>query len=145
MSITKLTKMSLIMLFLLCLFPLGMSAQSNIKGTVSDKNGEPIIGATVRVVGTNAGTVTDIDGQFNIQAASNASLTVSYVGYETQTVGVNGRSFLNIVLAEDQATLDDVVVIGYGTMKKSDISGSVATVDQEAVMKRMPTNVAMAL
>ena len=145
MSSTKTSRFPLMLLFLLCLFPLGLAAQSNIKGTVSDKAGDPIIGATVRVVGENTGAVTDINGEFNIQAPSNASLTVSYVGYQTQTVKVSGRSNISVVLDEDFAMLNDVVVIGYGTMKKSDISGSVATVDQEAVMKRVPTNISQVL
>ena len=145
MSITKFMRMPLVLLFLLCLFPMGALAQGTVKGTVTDATGEPIIGATVRVRGTNAGVITDYNGDFSVQAASNATLDVSYVGYVTQSVAVNGRNNIQIVLQDDNAMLDDVVVVGYGTMRKSDISGSVATVDQEAVMKRMPTNIAMAL
>ncbi len=133
------------LLFLLCLLPMGAMAQSLVKGIVNDQNGEPIVGATVKVEGTNAGAITDLDGNFNIQAASNATLSVSYVGYVTQKVNVAGRSNIQITLVEDNATLNDVVVIGYGTMKKSDISGSVATVDQNAVMKRVPQNIGQAL
>ncbi|MBR6181468.1 MAG: TonB-dependent receptor [Prevotella sp.] len=145
MSITKFMRMPLVLLFLLCLFPMGALAQSTIKGTVTDATGEPIIGATVRVKGSNAGVITDYNGEFSVQAPSNATLDITYVGYLSQSVAVNGRNNLQIVLQDDNAMLEDVVVIGYGTMRKSDISGSVATVDQEAVMKRMPTNIAMAL
>ena len=81
----------LVLLFLLCLFPLGISAQSIVKGIVSDESGEPVIGATIRVVGTNEGTVTDLDGNFQVSAKSNAQLSVSYIGYVTQKVNVGGK------------------------------------------------------
>ena len=132
-------------LFLLCLFPMGALAQSLVKGTVNDEAGEPIIGATVKVQGTNTGAITDFNGNFQIQAASNATLNISYVGYVPQSVKVAGKTNITVVLKEDAQMLNDVVVVGYGTMKKSDISGSVATVDQEAVMKRVPTNIGQAL
>lgn len=132
-------------LFLLCLFPMGALAQGTVKGTVNDQAGEPIIGATVKVQGTKAGAITDFNGNFSIEAASNATLNISYVGYVPQSVKVAGRNDITIVLKEDAQMLNDVVVVGYGTMKKSDISGSVATVDQEAVMKRVPQNIGQAL
>jgi TonB-linked SusC/RagA family outer membrane protein len=135
----------LALLFLLCLFPLGALAQSLVKGTVKDEMGEPIIGATVKVAGSSTGAITDMDGRFSVQAGSNATLNISYIGYVPQNVKVNGRNDINVVLKEDAQMLNDVVVVGYGTMKKSDISGSVATVDQEAVMKRVPTNIGQAL
>ena len=135
----------LALLCLLCLLPMGAMAQSIVKGIVNDEAGDPIIGATVKVVGTNEVTITNVDGNFEIKAASNARLNVAYIGYETQTIAVAGKSFVTVVMKEDSRTLDDVVVIGYGTMKKSDISGSVATVAQEAVMKRMPQNIGQAL
>ena len=135
----------LVMLFLLCLLPLGAMAQSVIKGTVSDEAGEPILGASVKVVGTNTGAATDLNGKFSVSAPSNGQLEISYVGFQTLKVKINGQSNLNITLKEDAQMLNDVVVVGYGTMKKSDISGSVATIDQEAVMKRVPTNIGQAL
>ena len=135
----------LVFLFLLCLFPLGAMAQSVVKGTVNDEAGEPIIGATVKVQGTNAGAITDFNGNFSVQAASNATLNVSYVGYVPQTVNVNGRSNITVVLKEDAQVLNDVVVIGYGTMKKSDISGSVATINKEQMERKVPVNIAQAL
>ena len=135
----------LMALFLLCLFPLGAMAQSIVKGTVNDEAGEPIIGATVKVQGTQTGAITDFEGNFSIQAASNATLNISYVGYLSQTVKVNGRQNITIVLKEDAQMLNDVVVIGYGTMKKSDISGSVASVNTEQMMRRMPTNISEGL
>ena len=135
---------TLAVLFLLCMIPFGMSAQT-VKGTVSDEAGEPIIGATVKVQGTNDATVTDFNGNFSVKASSSATLNISYVGYLPQNVKVGGKSNISVTLKEDTQMLNDVVVIGYGTMKKSDISGSVATIDQEAVMKRIPTNIGQAL
>ena len=133
------------MLFLVSCLSLSAWAQGTVKGTVVDENGEPVVGATVRVNGTQAGSITDLNGAFSVSASPQATLSISYVGFEPQQVRVAGRQQVNVVLKEDAATLKDVVVVGYGTMKKSDISGSVATVDQEAVMKRVPTNIGQAL
>ena len=135
----------LFLLLLLCLFPLGISAQSLVKGTVSDESGEPIIGATVKVLGTNNGTVTDFDGQFQLNVKANAQLSISYVGYATEKVAVNGKTNLKIVLKGDETVLNDLVVVGYGTMKKSDISGSVATINKEQMERKVPVNIAQAL
>ena len=135
---------TLAVLFLLCMIPFGMSAQT-VKGTVSDEAGEPIIGATVKVQGTNDATVTDFNGNFSVKASSSATLNISYVGYLPQNVKVGGKSNISVTLKEDTQMLNDVVVIGYGTMKKSDISGSVATIDREAMMKKAPVNIGQAL
>lgn len=140
----KMLQKTLAVLFLLCMIPLGMSAQT-VKGTVSDEAGEPIIGATVKVQGTNDATVTDFNGNFSIKASSNATLNISYVGYLSQNVKVAGKSNISVSLKEDTQLLNDVVVIGYGTMKKSDISGSVATINKEQMERKIPTNVAQAL
>ena len=103
-------------------------AQSTIKGTVNDEAGEPIIGASVKVQGTQTGGITDFNGNFSVQADANATLVVSYIGYTTATVKVNGRNNIVISLSEDSQTLSDVVVIGYGVQKKSDLTGAVASV-----------------
>ena len=132
-------------LFLLCLFPLGAMAQSIVKGTVNDEAGEPVIGATVKVVGAQSGAITDFNGNFSVEAGSNATLEISYVGYVTEKVKVGGRNNITVVLREDAQMLDNVVVIGYGTMKKSDITGSVVSVNTEDMMKRAPINVAQGL
>ena len=101
----------LVLLFLLCSIPFGMTfAQSTIQGTVNDETGEPIIGASVKVQGTNTGAITDLDGHFSVKAASNATLTISYVGYITQQVNVNGKTNIAVTLKEDNTTLNDVVV-----------------------------------
>ena len=117
----------LVFLFLLCLFPLGAMAQSVIKGTVNDEAGEPIIGASVKVQGTKTGAVTDFNGNFSVQADANATLVISYIGYTPATVKVNGRNDITVTLSEDSQTLNDVVVIGYGVQKKSDLTGAVAS------------------
>ena len=143
--ILKSLQKPLVTLFLLCLFPMGALAQNVVKGTVNDEAGEPIIGATVKVQGSQQGSITDFDGKFSIQAASNATLEISYVGYVPQKVKVAGQSNLNVVMKEDAQMLNDVVVVGYGTMKKSDISGSVATINKEQMERKVPVNVAQAL
>ena len=124
----KMLQKPVMALFLLCLFPLGAIAQSIVKGTVIDEAGEPIIGASVQVQGTKTGSITDFSGSFSVQAASNATLVVSYIGYTTETIKVAGRNNIKITLREDAQTLNDVVVIGYGVQKKSDLTGAVASV-----------------
>ena len=130
----------LVLLFLLCLFPLGALAQSIVKGTVSDEAGEPIIGATVKVQGTNEGAITDFDGNYSVKAASSATLVFSYIGYQTETVSVGGKSTINVTLKEDNTTLNDVVVIGYGTMKKKLVTGATVQVKGEDIAKLNTTN-----
>ena len=135
----------LVSLFLLCMFPLGALAQSVIKGTVNDETGGPIIGATVKVQGTQKGGITDLDGKFSVEAASNATITISYVGYITQNVKVAGKNDLTIVLKEDNTTLNDVVVIGYGVQRKSDLTGSVASVKADDIKNLSTADAAAAL
>ena len=140
MSITKFMRMPLVLLFLLCLFPMGALAQSVIKGTVIDEAGEPVIGASVLVQGTKAGAVTDFDGNFSVEAASNATLQISYVGYVTETVSVQGRNNIVVTLKEDATSLSDVVVIGYGTMKKKLVTGATVQVKGEDIAKLNTTS-----
>ena len=130
----------LVFLFLLCLFPLGAMAQGTVKGTVSDAFGDPIIGATVKVQGSNEGTITDFDGNYSIKAASNATLIFSYIGFTTKEVNVGGQSTVNVTLEEDNTTLEDVVVIGYGTMKKKLVTGATVQVKGEDIAKLNTTN-----
>lgn len=92
--------------------------QSTITGTVTDSQGVPLAGASVLVKGTTSGTQTDFDGNYSISANANATLVVSYIGFVTQEVVVNGQASINIQLGEDTALLDEVVVIGYGTQKR---------------------------
>lgn len=110
----------------------GMQAvQQNgvVKGQVVDHNGEPIIGATIKVVGTDRGTVTNLDGKFTLEGVNTGKLNISYVGFGTKEVNFRAGETLNITLDEDMEALDEVVVIGYGTTKKANLTGSVAAVD----------------
>ena len=125
---------------MLCLFSLGAMAQGTVKGTVIDEAGEPVIGASVQVQGAKTGAVTDFNGNFSVQAASNATLLISYVGYITETVNVQGRSDINVTLKEDVTTLNDVVVIGYGTMKKKLVTGATVQVKGEDIAKLNTTS-----
>ena len=130
----------LAILSMLCLFSLGAMAQGTVKGTVIDEAGEPVIGASVQVQGAKTGAVTDFNGNFSVQAASNATLLISYVGYITETVNVQGRSDINVTLKEDVTTLNDVVVIGYGTMKKKLVTGATVQVKGEDIAKLNTTS-----
>lgn len=130
-----------VLLFLFCAIPFGMSfAQSTIKGTVNDETGEPVIGASVKVQGTNEGAITDLDGNFTVKASSDATLNISYVGYVTQTVKVGGKSNITVTLVEDNTTLNDVVVIGYGTQKKKLVTGATVQVKGDDIAKMNTTN-----
>lgn len=123
-----------VILLLFCiLLSLPMSAQlRTVRGTVSDASGEPVIGANIRVDGTTRGTITDMDGKFSIEAASNDKLTISYIGYLQTTVQASGTN-LTIVLKEDAQTLDEVVVVGYGTQKKATLTGAVSAVTNKEI------------
>ena len=135
---------TLAVLFLLCMIPLGMSAQT-VKGTVNDETGEPIIGATVKVQGSSEGTITDFNGHFTIKASTNATLTISYVGYVTQQVKVGGKSSVSVTLVEDNTTLNDVVVIGYGVQKKKLVTGATVQVKGDDITKLSTTDAFTAL
>ena len=130
---------SFLILSILCFFAICAQAQT-VSGVVNDESGEPVIGATVRVQGTSEGTVTDFNGKFSIKAASNATLTISSVGYLTQKVSVGGKSNITVTLAEDNTTLEDVVVIGYGVQKKKLVTGATVQVKGEEIAKLNTTN-----
>lgn len=104
---------------------------NKITGTIVDASGIPVIGANVMVKGTTNGTITDMDGRFTLDVPKDAVLEVSYIGYSTQTVKVSGQKSLSIMLKEDTQALDEVVVVGYGTMKRSSVTGSTARIDSE--------------
>ena len=135
-----------LMTFIACLFlSIGMAlAQTQVSGTVtSSEDGSPVIGASIKVVGTNTGTVTNIDGNFSLNVSANAKLEVSYIGMVTKTV--KAAKNMKIVLDPDNHSLDEVMVVAYGTAKKSAFTGSAAVVGSEELSKKVTTNVADAL
>ncbi|MBQ8153718.1 MAG: TonB-dependent receptor [Prevotella sp.] len=132
------TPLRMLVLLLGLFLSVGAFAQIDVKGHVKDAQGEPIIGATVRVVGTQTATVSDFDGNFVLKANQGADISVSYVGYQTQTV--KAAANLDITLQEDANILDNVVVIGYGTVRKSDATGSVQSIEADQLGKGFATS-----
>ncbi|MBN2806586.1 MAG: TonB-dependent receptor [Prolixibacteraceae bacterium] len=120
--------------------------EHTLRGFVSDEMKMPIPGANVVIKGTTTGTVTDSEGKFILQApASNSVIVVSFVGYQAQEVGLNGETSVNIVLKELKAELDNIIVVGYGIQKKSDLTGSVATVSSDQMLKTSSVGAVQAL
>ena len=107
-----------------------------VTGVVVDAAGVPVIGANVIVKGTTVGTITDFDGNYSLEVPENAVLQISYIGYLTEEVTVGNKSSINVTLKEDSQALDELVVVGYGTMRKSDVTGSIATAKGEELVKQ---------
>ena len=121
-------------------------AQGNVSGKVVDTTGEPIIGASVVVKATSVGTVTDLDGNYAIQnVPEKATLVFSYVGYRTQSIAVGGKSTINVTLEEDKQMLDEVVVVGYGVQRKSDVTGALTRVGEKELNTKPVNNAFEAL
>ena len=116
----------------------------HVKGQVVDSTGEPVIGANIVVKGTNTGVISDIDGNFAIDAPKNSVLLISFIGYKSQEVKVTGPS-VKIVLTDDAEMLNEVVVVGYGSQKKSDITGAMVNVKSEALQQAPVGNIGTAL
>ncbi len=116
-----------------------------ISGVIKDASGEPVIGANVIVKGTTNGTMSDMDGQFSLDVPEGAVLSVSFIGYIPQDIPVKGQNVMTITLKEDSELLDEVVVVGYGVQKKSDVTGSVTSVSKERLEKLPVTNVLQAV
>ena len=128
------------------LLPMCMFAQQiTVQGVVKDQTGETVIGASVMEKGTTNGTITGIDGDFSLNMSSNGTLVVSFVGYKTQEVQVKGQKQLQVVLSEDAEMLDEVVVIGYGTMKKSDLTGAVSSIGNKDIKDSPVSNLGQAI
>ena len=132
---------------LLSVLAVGAFAQSKtVSGTVLDKTGESVIGASVVVKGTTNGTITDFDGKFTLQnVPDNGTIQVSFVGYKTVDIQVKGQSTVKIILEEDTETLDEVVVVGYGVQKKSDVTGAMARVTSKVIEDRPVQNALQAM
>lgn len=134
------------LLLLFSLIPLWSIAQNiTVKGVVKDNFGESIIGANVTEKGTTNGMITDLDGNFSLTVQKNATLVISYIGYVTQEIAVKGNTQFNIILKEDSKALEEVVVIGYGTARKSDVTGSIASVGGDKLREMPATNITYAL
>ena len=130
----------LLVLVMIAVLPTAIMAQGQVTGTVVDATGEPIIGASVVVKGTTTGTVTDLDGNFTIPGVSrNATLVFSYVGYRTQNIALDGRNTVNVTLEEDKQLIDEVVVVGYGVQRKTDVTGALTRVGEKE-MNAKPVN-----
>ena len=138
----SISRMVLTMAFLLIAY--GLQAQS-LTGTVKDATGEAVIGASVLEKGTKNGVVTDFDGNFTLKVSGNNPIVISYIGMKTKTVDVKGKTHVDVVLEDDATTLNDVVVIGYGAVRKKDLTGSVATVSGQDLVKVPVSNVTEAL
>ncbi len=133
-------------LFVACMISLVSFAQSAVTGTVKDKSGEPVVGASVMIKGTSTGAVTDINGNFSIpKVKASDVITVSYIGFNSQDLKVGNKTNFQVTLQEDMANLEEVVVIGYGTMKRKDLTGAVASVTGESLAKNPVATVAEAL
>lgn len=136
--------------FLLSCFMLLMSvvafAQNQVTGHVTDATGEPIIGANVTVKGTTVGTITDIDGNFTLEVGStDGTLVVSFIGYKSAEAAIKGKSPINVILQEDTETLDEVVVVGYGTQNRKSLTGAISDVKSESLTRSVSTTTAGAL
>lgn len=118
-----------------------LSFGKEINGKVTDEEGVPIIGVNVIVQGTTIGTTTNSDGEYQINASSESTLIFSFIGYNEEKVIIGDQSVINVALTSDVTELEDIVVVGYGSMKKSDITGSVVSVDTENMLKKSPTNI----
>jgi TonB-linked SusC/RagA family outer membrane protein len=136
----------LMALFLVMAGALSAVAQVTVKGVVKDATGDEVIGASVLVKGTTMGTITDIDGQFQFQVKDTKGiLQVSYVGYETQEIPMNGKTQFIIILKEDSETLDEVVVVGYGAQKKESVVGAISQVNSKELLSTPAANVSQAI
>ena len=135
-----------LMLLLLIQFCIVNAQNQRVKGIVKDTSGEPLIGVNVLLKDGGVGAITDIDGAFDLNVNGDKSVLIfSFVGFETKEVPVKGRNFLNVILAEDNTQLEEVVVVGYGTQKRQEITGSIASVSRKEIMTVSTANITSAL
>jgi TonB-linked SusC/RagA family outer membrane protein len=139
-------RMALISGILMCFAAISMAQNITVKGTVTDNTGEPLAGVSIIVQGTTTGVATDADGDYTINVPNaNSVLQFSYLGYITATVKVEKQTRINVILEEDTQTLDEVVVVGYGTQKKSDVTGSLTQVTEKTIKERPVQNALQAM
>ncbi|MEQ8553065.1 MAG: TonB-dependent receptor [Cyclobacteriaceae bacterium] len=119
--------------------------QVTVRGKVTDGSGEGLPGATIQEKGTTNGTITDVNGGFSLNVPENAVITVSFVGYASQEIAVNGRSVIDVTLDEDVESLEEVVVVGYGTQRRTDVTGSVSSLEPQELVDRPVVNLGQAL
>lgn len=136
MDLKRLAKRALatLSLSMLCLVALAQGRQ--VTGTIIDSTGDPVIGANVLEVGTTNGVITDIDGNFRLMVQPNAKLQISFIGYITQVITVGNQNNIKVTLKDDAQALDEVVVVGYGSMKKNDVTGSLSSVSADKLAAR---------
>ena len=133
-------------LLLLFVMPTELIAQSiTISGTVTDSNKEAVIGANVLLKGTSTGTITDVEGKYQLTVPENGTLVFSSVGYTSQEIAVNKRRIINVTLSDDIMLIDEVVVVGYGTVRKSDLTGSVGKVTTSELNQLSTTDIGQAI
>ena len=135
------------LLFVFCLFGfIPAQAQITVTGTITDSNnGDPVPGVNIIEKGTNTGVISDFDGNYSINVSSDATLQFSFIGYDTQLIAVNGKEVINVSFMEQNEGLDEVVIVGYGTQKKGNLTGAVSTIDAEVLENRPVNNVMQAL
>lgn len=142
----QLIRKRVVLSILTLLIPLSLLAQDiNVHGVVKDKTGEVVIGATIMQKGTSNGTVSDFDGVFSLNVPNDATLVISYIGFATQELTVNGKTEFSIVLQDDSQILSEVVVVGYGTMRKSDLTGAVGSLGTKDMENSPVSNIGQAI
>ncbi|HSD07128.1 TonB-dependent receptor [Flavobacterium sp.] len=130
---------------LMLVFYAHTNAQTTVTGVVSDAKG-PLPGVSISILGAKSGTASDFDGSYTLKnVPEKAMITFNFIGYKTQTISVAGRTKINVVLIEDMKTLDEVVVVGYGTMKRKDLTGSISTVNSKAITQTVTTSIEQVL
>ena len=138
-------KLVLSLVAVLSVFAMAIAQNKQVSGTVEGGDGQPIAGATVIVVGTQNGTTTNADGSFTVSAPANGSLQISFIGYETQTIEIAGKTNIAVTLHEDTQSIDDVIVVAFGTAKKEAFTGSAKVIKSDDIAKTQSSNVTDAL